>query len=134
MTKDLLDIAGSIQSAYNQMYSDGEVRDISEKMEHRNTKTAGKGLHTNPNKHLSASEKKSLASISRMNKGDYSHVSKDDEKGEETPKPRKRTTDMKKVIVAHYLYDEGYTETLESAEVMAQCISEEWESSILELV
>ncbi len=46
------------------------------------------------------------------------------------PKKR-RTTDMSKVIVAHYLFDEGYAETLEGAEVMAENISEDWIHLIL---
>jgi hypothetical protein len=46
------------------------------------------------------------------------------------PKKR-RTTDMSKVIVAHYLFDEGYAETLDGAEVMAENISETWIHLIL---
>ena len=46
------------------------------------------------------------------------------------PKKR-RTTDMSKVIVAHYLFGEGYAETLEGAEVMAENISEDWTHLIL---
>jgi hypothetical protein len=45
---------------------------------------------------------------------------------------KKRTTDMSKVIVAHYLFDEGYAETLDGAEVMAENISEDWVNDILE--
>ena len=47
------------------------------------------------------------------------------------PKKR-RTTDMSKVIVAHYLFDEGYAETLDGAEVMAENISEQWVDEILD--
>jgi hypothetical protein len=47
------------------------------------------------------------------------------------PKKR-RTTDMSKVIVAHYLFGEGYAETLEGAEVMAENISEDWVNEILD--
>jgi hypothetical protein len=45
---------------------------------------------------------------------------------------KKRTTDMSRVIVAHYLFDEGYAETLDGAEVMAENISEDWVNDILE--
>jgi hypothetical protein len=41
------------------------------------------------------------------------------------PKKR-RTTDMSRVIVAHYLFGEGYAETLDGAEVMAENISKDW--------
>jgi hypothetical protein len=48
------------------------------------------------------------------------------------PPRRKRTTDLSKVIVAHYLYNEGYADTMESAEEMAENISEEWMNDILD--
>jgi hypothetical protein len=62
---------------------------------------------------------------------------------EDLPK-RKRTTNMSKVIVAQYLFDEGYEEvveylfvegfadTIEGAEVMAENISEQWVDEILD--
>ncbi len=50
---------------------------------------------------------------------------------QEQPK-RKRTTDMSKVIVAQYLYSEGYANTIQFAEVMAENISEDWVNEILE--
>ena len=36
-----------------------------------------------------------------------------------------------KVIVAHYLFDEGYADSLNGAEVMAENISDNWVQSIL---
>jgi hypothetical protein len=48
-----------------------------------------------------------------------------------TEKP-KRKTDLRKVIIAQYLYDEGFADTLESGSVMAESISEQWENEILD--
>lgn len=47
-------------------------------------------------------------------------------------KPKRRKTDLSKVIIAQYLYDEGYAESLQSAEIMSESISEQWISEILE--
>lgn len=49
------------------------------------------------------------------------------------PKRRSRTTNLKNVIIAQYLYNEGYAETLQSAEIMSESISEEWVNEILEI-
>lgn len=45
--------------------------------------------------------------------------------------PRKRKTDLKKVIIAQYLYNEGYAADLQSAEIMSESISEQWSEEIL---
>jgi hypothetical protein len=49
----------------------------------------------------------------------------------EEKKPKGRRTDMSKVIVAHYLFDEGYADSIDGAEVMAESISDNWVQSIL---
>jgi hypothetical protein len=49
-----------------------------------------------------------------------------------TPKTTKRKTDLSKVIIAQYLYVEGYADTIENAELMAESISEEWVDEILD--
>ena len=87
---------------------------------------------------LNPSEKLSVANIGRMNRGDFSvppkgKVKPEPEAEPEEPKPRRRRTDMSKVIVAHYLFDEGYAETIESAELIAESISDEWARQILEV-
>jgi hypothetical protein len=53
--------------------------------------------------------------------------------------PRKRTTDLSQVkigenfeSVVEYLFVEGYADTIENAELMAESISAEWVSEILE--
>lgn len=46
--------------------------------------------------------------------------------------PRKRRTNLKKVIIAQYLYNEGYAADLQSAEIMFESISEEWMNEIVE--
>jgi hypothetical protein len=50
---------------------------------------------------------------------------------EKKPTGKRRRTDMSKVIVAHYLFDEGYADSLDGAEVMAENISDNWIQSIL---
>lgn len=87
---------------------------------------------------LNKKERKSVENIGRMNAGDYS-VPPD---GKSTPSKtrsasrpipkRKRKTDLNKVIIAQYLYDEGYAETLESGTIIAQSISEQWANQILD--
>ena len=88
---------------------------------------------------LKPSEKRSVENIKRMNDGDFS-VSPGGRSSTETrtksaskptPKTTKRKTDLSKVIIAQYLYVEGYSETLESAEVMAENISETWVEEII---
>lgn len=87
---------------------------------------------------LRPSEKLSVANIGRMNRGDFSvppkgKVKPEPEAEPEEQKPRRRRrTDMSKVIVAHYLFDEGYAETIESAELIAESISDEWARQILD--
>jgi hypothetical protein len=44
---------------------------------------------------------------------------------------KKRKTDLKKVIIAQYLFDEGYADSPESAEVMSENISDNWIHLIL---
>ena len=94
---------------------------------------------------LKQSEKRSVANIGRMNDGDFSVPPKgsvrvrssrkakpEPEAEPEEQKPRRRRTDMRKVIVAHYLFDEGYADTIESAELIAESISKQWANQILD--
>ena len=93
---------------------------------------------------LKPSEERSVKNIERMNRGDFSVPPEgsvrvrssrknepEAEPEEKKPKGKKRTTDMDNVIVAHYLFDEGYADSLNSAEVMAENISDNWVQSIL---
>lgn len=97
-----------------------------------------KAAHSFP---LTKQELKYVASLERMSRGDYSRSpagapsteTRSARKTEpEEQKPRRRTTDMSKVIVAHYLFDEGYAKTIESAELMVEGISAEWVEEILD--
>lgn len=131
MTRDLSDIANSIQAAYEEMYSE----ELNEKMEYRKAKLSGKKLYTNPNQHFTPSEKKAIEGI---NRNIASWDKKDSEDKEEKSPVEgslktgiKRKTNMRNVIVARYLHDEGFTDTLESAEIMAEVISEEWVEEIV---
>ena len=94
---------------------------------------------------LKPSEKRSAANIGRMNDGDFSvppggsvrvrssrKAKPEPEAEPEEQKPRRRRTDMRKVIVAHYLFDEGYADSLNGAEVMAENISGQWANQILD--
>jgi hypothetical protein len=94
---------------------------------------------------LKPSEKRSAANIGRMNDGDFSvppegsvrvrssrKAKPEPEAEEEKPTGKKRRTDMRKVIVAHYLFDEGYADSLNGAEVMAENISGQWVNEILD--
>lgn len=104
--------------------SDEEFEDLCEK----------KLAHSFP---LKPSEKRSVKNIGRMNRGDFS-VSPGERPPTETrtksasKSTTKRKTDLSKVIIAQYLYGEGYTETIESAELMAENISETWANEILD--
>jgi hypothetical protein len=89
---------------------------------------------------LKPSEKRSVENIKRMNDGDFS-VSPGGRSSTETrtksaskptPKTTKRKTDLSKVIIAQYLYVEGYADTIESAELMAEGISSGWVEEILD--
>jgi hypothetical protein len=88
---------------------------------------------------LNKNERKSVENIGRMNRGDFS-VSPDEKPtptrtrsaSRPAPKTKKRKTDLSKVIIAQYLYDEGFADTLESGSVMAESISEQWENEILD--
>ena len=88
---------------------------------------------------LKQKDRRSAENIGRMNAGDFS-VSPGGRSSTETrtksaskptPKTTKRKTDLSKVIIAQYLYVEGYSETIESAEVMAENISETWVEEII---
>jgi hypothetical protein len=84
---------------------------------------------------LKPSERRSVENIrARLNDEEPRRSTRSGRKQEPTqePKRKKRITDMSKVIVAHYLFGEGYAETLQGAEVMAENISEEWRDSIAE--
>ena len=85
---------------------------------------------------LNKRERKSVENIGRMNRGDYSNAPDEDPTPTRTKSAskRKRKTDLSKVIIAQYLYDEGYVETPESGSVMAESISEQWANEILDKV
>ena len=106
--------------------SDSEFEDLCEK----------KLAHSFP---LKKKERESVENIGRMNRGYYSNVPDEDPTSTRTrsasrpaPKTKKRKTDLSKVIIAQYLYDEGYVETPESGSVMAESISEQWANQILD--
>jgi hypothetical protein len=89
---------------------------------------------------LKPSEKRSADNIERMNRGDFSvppggsvrvRSSRKNEPEEKKPTGKRRRTNMSDVIVAHYLFDEGYADSLDGAEVMAESISDNWVQSIL---
>jgi hypothetical protein len=88
---------------------------------------------------LNKKERKSVENIGRMNRGDYSNAPDEDPTPTRTrsasrpaPKTKKRKTDLSKVIIAQYLYDEGYVETPESGSTMAESISDQWANQILD--
>lgn len=83
---------------------------------------------------LNKRERESVENIGRMNRGDYSNVPDEDPTPTRTKSAskRKRKTDLSKVIIAQYLYDEGYVETPESGSTMAESISEQWAEEILD--
>jgi hypothetical protein len=83
---------------------------------------------------LSPEEKKLVAKIGARGRGSEEPKAPRSARKVETPAqpPRRRTTDLSKVIVAHYLYNEGYADTMENAEEMAENISEEWANDIIE--
>lgn len=92
---------------------------------------------------LPPADQRSLENIGRMNRGDYS-VPPGGSKPNKTksasrikpaapaPAKKRRVTDLSKIIIAQYLFGEGYTDSIENAETMADNISEEWIDSILE--
>jgi hypothetical protein len=88
---------------------------------------------------LNKKERQSVENIGRMNRGDFS-VSPDEKPtptrtrsaSRPAPKTKKRKTDLSKVIIAQYLYDEGFADTPESGSVMAESISEQWANQILD--
>jgi hypothetical protein len=100
---------------------------------------------------LKPSELRSLEKIKRMNRGDFSDSSsertKSAKKVETKPapveQPAKRKPSISRSslssivkedfdIVSEFLFVEGYTDTVESAEIMAENISQEWVNEILE--
>ena len=106
--------------------SDDEFEDLCEK----------KLAHSFP---LKKKERESVENIGRMNRGYYSNVPDEDPTPTRTrsasrpaPKTKKRKTDLSKVIIAQYLYDEGFADTPESGSVMAESISEQWANQILD--
>jgi hypothetical protein len=96
---------------------------------------------------LKPSELRSLRNISAMNRGDFSHVDRKKsakkvepkaktEPEAEEPQPRKKRKLEFEVreefdVVAEYLFVEGYADTIESAELMAENISAEWVDEIV---
>jgi hypothetical protein len=106
--------------------SDEEFEDLCEK----------KLAHSFP---LNKRERKSVENIGRMNRGDYSNAPDEDPTPTRTrsasrpaPKTKKRKTDLSKVIIAQYLYNEGFADTPESGSVMAESVSEQWANQILD--
>jgi len=88
---------------------------------------------------LNKRERKSVENIGKMNRGDYSNAPDEDSTPTRTrsasrpaPKTKKRKTDLSKVIISQYLYNEGFADTPESGSVMAESISEQWENEILD--
>ena len=83
---------------------------------------------------LSAKQKELARKIGERARGSEEPKAPRSARKVETPAqpPRRRTTDLSKVIVAHYLYNEGYADTMENAEEMAENISEEWVNDIIE--
>jgi hypothetical protein len=97
---------------------------------------------------LKPSERRSVENIERMNRGDFSvppggsvrvkSSRKAEPEVEPKPEEKKPTgkrrirTNMSDVIVAHYLFDEGYADSLDGAEVMAENISDNWVNEILD--
>ena len=88
-----------------------------------------KRAHTFP---LKPKELESLATIRRfINRGTPERSSSRKPEPEET-KPKRRRTDMSKVIVAQYLFDEGYADSPDGAKVMSENISRQWMNEIIE--
>jgi Fe-S-cluster formation regulator IscX/YfhJ len=82
---------------------------------------------------LKPSERRSVENIRRALDGEEPSPRRTETRSARKEEPkRKRTTDLKKVIIAQYLFDEGYADTPESAEVMSESISETWMNQILE--
>ena len=123
----------------------GERPEGAKKLRRRLTATVGtqrrqdietgvrKEAHSFP---LNRRERKSVENIGKMNRGDYSNVPNEDSTPTRTKSAskRKRKTDLSKVIIAQYLYYEGYVETPESGSAMAESISEQWANEIIEKV
>jgi hypothetical protein len=98
---------------------------------------------------LKPSERRSADNIERMNRGDFSvppggsvrvRSSRKNEPKPEEKKPRGRTIKRGELLdiiknqfdlVADYLFSEGYADSLDGAEVMAESISDNWIQSIL---
>jgi len=88
--------------------------------------------HTFP---LKPEELESLATIRRFNRGNYSGTPKRSSSSKTEPektKPKKRTSDMSTIIVAQYLFDEGYADSPDGAKVMSENISRQWMNEIIE--
>jgi hypothetical protein len=98
--------------------TDDEIEELNE---------ARRKAHSFP---LKPSERRSVENIRAMLDGEEPSPRRTETRSArkaelEAPK-KKRTTDLKKVIIAQYLFDEGYADTPESAEVMSESISETW--------
>jgi hypothetical protein len=91
---------------------------------------------------LTPSEKKIAARIrARLDGQEPVETPKSARKVEPTPEPKKRTikrTELKSIIkddfdaLVEHLFVKGYTDTIESAELMAENISEDWAVEILD--
>lgn len=100
---------------------------------------------------LKPSEIRSVENIGRMLRGDYSvppggstrsRSARKPEPAEPNPsvkKPKKTKIDLSKIefkenfdLIVEYLFLEGYSDTIESAEIMAENISEDWVNEIIE--
>jgi len=93
---------------------------------------------------LTPSEKKIAARIrARLDGQEPVETPKSAKKVEPTPEPKKRTikrTELKSIIkddfdaLVEHLFVKGYTDTIENAELMAENISENWATEILESI
>jgi hypothetical protein len=113
---------------------DNEIEELNE---------ARRQAHSFP---LKPSERRSVSNIARMNRGDFSVPPngsvriKSAKKQEPEPEPKKNKPRRRGVqnvqynefdLVSDYLFNEGYADSPESAEVMAENISGQWIQSIL---
>jgi hypothetical protein len=98
--------------------TDDEIEELNE---------ARRKAHSFP---LKPSERRSVENIRRALDGEEPSPRRTETRSARKAEPeapkKKRTTDLKKVIIAQYLFDEGYADTPESAEVMSESISETW--------
>jgi hypothetical protein len=123
---------------YFEGYADSyaEAEELLESMTDDEFEYVVEAAHSFP---LSPSERRSAENIGRMSRGDYSgSASNKSAKATEPvqPKRKKRKLEFEVkedfAVVAEYLFIEGFADTIENAEVMAENISETWVNGILE--